>query len=124
TPENEATLKEKLGQHQRSNKHLENNEDTTNAFRAGGLTPSARTQGSSPGRNSNTPASEDLTVQTPSVPPSQLENSTTILDIDSRHEGLSQSQEELDLGVIIPPSLPNNVRISQCLPALVLHHDK
>ncbi|KAF3213445.1 hypothetical protein TWF191_002446 [Orbilia oligospora] len=109
--------------------------EAINTTQTSDLNPSAQIQGASHGGGSAAQVSEGPEVYSLPIPSSQLPNSAITerrsLETNNKPEGLLQSEEKLDLSVIIPPSLPNNFRMSWCSPipahksqAAVTHKDK
>ncbi|EGX46332.1 hypothetical protein AOL_s00110g156 [Orbilia oligospora ATCC 24927] len=94
--------------------------DAINTSQTSDLNTSAQIQGASHGESSAAQVSEGPEVYRLPTPSSQLLDSAITergnLETNNRPEGLPRSEEELDLSVIIPPSLPNNFRMSWCSP--------
>ncbi|KAF3313576.1 hypothetical protein TWF173_005868 [Orbilia oligospora] len=93
--------------------------DAINTSQTSDLNTSAQIQGASHGESSAAQVSEGPEVYRLPTPSSQLLDSAITergnLETNNRPEGLPRSEEELDLSVIIPPSLPN-FRMSWCSP--------
>ncbi|KAF3136984.1 hypothetical protein TWF703_005304 [Orbilia oligospora] len=109
--------------------------DAINTSQTSGPNPSAQIQGASHEGSSAAQVSEGPEVYRLPTPSSRLLDSAITergnLETNNRPEGLPQSEEELDLSIIIPPSLPNNFRMSWCSPipahksqVAITHKDK
>ncbi|KAF3081168.1 hypothetical protein TWF569_011681 [Orbilia oligospora] len=109
--------------------------DAINTSQTSGPNPSAQIQGASHAGSSAAQVSEGPEVYRLPTPSSRLLDSAITergnLETNNRPEGLPQSEEELDLSIIIPPSLPNNFRMSWCSPipahksqVAITHKDK
>ncbi|TGJ62747.1 hypothetical protein EYR41_011932 [Orbilia oligospora] len=109
--------------------------DAINTSQTSDPNPPAQIQGASHGGSSAAQVSEGPEVyRLPTLSSQLLDTAITErgnLETNNRPEGLPQSEEELDLSVIIPPSLPNNFRMSWCSPipahksqVAITHKDK
>ncbi|KAF3192181.1 hypothetical protein TWF225_000445 [Orbilia oligospora] len=109
--------------------------DAINTSQTSDPNPPAQIQGASHGESSAAQVSEGPEVyRLPTLSSQLLDIAITErgnLETNNRPEGLPQSEEELDLSVIIPPSLLNNFRMSWCSPipahksqVAITHKDK
>ncbi|KAK6498088.1 hypothetical protein TWF506_004330 [Arthrobotrys conoides] len=133
--EGEQPKGKQMEQYQRNNPFFQNNEDKIYTLQNSSLIQPAQAQEISRGGKLTTQVGEVSRVHAPPTPPPKPVHSAIIenrsFDIDQEPEGLLQSRGELDLSVIIPPSLPGNARMSWFSPkpffssqTTIIHRDK